>query len=138
MSFFEKMMRINQAKQAGDFMEAARSSREADEEGNSETQELERLSFQEDFGEVPQEPHAQVVYASTKPNLITCLLPKKEQMLREMLARKREFNKKQLSGSGMNRGVEVKQRLEESAVQLIKPSQEAKSSHKAQQISQSL
>lgn len=45
MSFFEKMMRINQAKQAGDFMEAARGSREAEEEGNSETQELERFSF---------------------------------------------------------------------------------------------
>ena len=30
MSFFEKMMRINQAKHTNDFMQAARCSREAD------------------------------------------------------------------------------------------------------------
>lgn len=53
-------------------------------------------------------------------------------MLREMLARKREFNKKQMSGSGMHRGVEIRPRLEESAVQLVKPLQEANSFHKVQ------
>jgi hypothetical protein len=38
---------------------------------------------------VPDEPRVETVYASAKPILLGHLLPKREQLLRDMMARKR-------------------------------------------------
>lgn len=66
--------------------------------------------------EVPQQPKPQTVYVSVKPLLLTTLLPKREQLLREMLAKKREFELKKMTNSNMRKHSELKQRLEESSL----------------------